>query len=80
MPELPEVETIRRDLTPLLVGRRLLRVRIQPGGERLAVTHAPRDLEQQLEGRRVESLGRHGKYLLLRLDDGRTWVVHLRMT
>ena len=80
MPELPEVETIRRDLTPLLVGRRLLRVRIHPGGERLAATHAPRDLERQLEGRRVESLGRHGKYLLLRLDDGRTWVVHLRMT
>ncbi len=38
MPELPEVETIRRDLTPLLVGRRIARVRIHAGGERLAVT------------------------------------------
>jgi formamidopyrimidine-DNA glycosylase len=80
MPELPEVETIRRDLTPLLVGRRLARVRIHAGGERLAVTHSPREIEAALTGRRVEEIGRHGKYLLLRLDDGQTWVVHLRMT
>jgi formamidopyrimidine-DNA glycosylase len=80
MPELPEVETIRRDLTPLLVGRTIERVRIHPGAERLAVTHAPRSLERELEGRTVEDIGRHGKYLLIRLDDGRTWVVHLRMS
>ena len=80
MPELPEVETIRRDLEPLIVGRRVTCVRIHPGAERLAVTDAPRDLECELKGRRVEAVGRHGKYLLLRLDDGRTWVMHLRMT
>jgi formamidopyrimidine-DNA glycosylase len=80
MPELPEVETIRRDLTPLLVGRRIEAVRIHPGGERLAVTHAPRELERALCGRTVESLDRHGKYLIARLDDGRSWVLHLRMT
>ena len=80
MPELPEVETIRRDLTPLLVGRRIEGVRIHPGADRLAVTDAPRDLERALTGRTVEAIGRHGKYLLLRLDDGRTWVMHLRMT
>ncbi|MDA0256919.1 MAG: bifunctional DNA-formamidopyrimidine glycosylase/DNA-(apurinic or apyrimidinic site) lyase [Chloroflexi bacterium] len=84
MPELPEVETIRRDLEPLLVGRRIERVRIHRGAERLAVTHAPRALERALTGRRVEGIGRHGKYLLLHLDDGRSaerwWVVHLRMT
>jgi len=80
MPELPEVETIRRDLEPLLVGRSIMRACISPGGERLAITHAPRELERQLEGRRIESLGRHGKYLLAHLDDGRTWVLHLRMT
>jgi formamidopyrimidine-DNA glycosylase len=62
------------------VGRTLTRVRIHPGGERLAITHAPRELERQLRGRRVERLDRHGKYLLARLDDGRTWVLHLRMT
>ncbi len=80
MPELPEVETIRRDLVPLLQGRRVVRVRIHAGSERMAITHAPRALERALAGRRVEEIGRHGKYLLLYLDDGRTWVVHLRMT
>jgi formamidopyrimidine-DNA glycosylase len=80
MPELPEVETIRRDLAPLLLGRRIERVRIHPGGERLAITHEPRAMERALRGRRVDALDRHGKYLLARLDDGRTWVLHLRMT
>ena len=80
MPELPEVETIRRDLAPLLVGRTIRRVRIHPGAERLAVTHAPRALERALAGRRVEALERQGKYLIARLDDGRCWVLHLRMT
>ena len=80
MPELPEVETIRRDLAPLLVGRTVARVRIHSGAERLAQTHAPRALERTLAGRRVEALDRHGKYLLAGLDDGQTWVLHLRMT
>jgi formamidopyrimidine-DNA glycosylase len=80
MPELPEVETIRRDLEPLLVGRTVARVRIHPGAERVAITHAPRELERELEGRTVEAIGRHGKYLLVGLDDGRTWVIHLRMS
>ena len=80
MPELPEVETIRRDLTPLLVGRHVTRVRIHPGGERLAITDPPRTLERRLQGRGVVAIDRQGKYLLLRLDDGWTWVIHLRMT
>ncbi len=80
MPELPEVETIRNDLRPLLVGRTLAAVRIHCGAERLAVTHPPREIERRLAGRRVEAFDRHGKYLLARLDDGRTWVLHLRMT
>lgn len=80
MPELPEVETIRRDLQPLLVGRHIACVRIHSGAERLAITHPPRELEAALTGRHIQALDRHGKYLLLGLDDGRTWVVHLRMT
>lgn len=80
MPELPEVETIRRDLLPLLVGRRVTRVRIHAGAERLAVTDPPRTLERRLQGRGVVAVDRQGKYLLLRLDDGWTWAVHLRMT
>ncbi len=80
MPELPEVETIRRDLEPLVVGRTITAVAIAGGAERLAVTHSPRALEHQLTGRRIEALGRHGKYMLATLDDERTWVIHLRMT
>ncbi|MCY4639238.1 MAG: bifunctional DNA-formamidopyrimidine glycosylase/DNA-(apurinic or apyrimidinic site) lyase [Chloroflexi bacterium] len=80
MPELPEVETIRRDLAPLVVGRRVERVRIHPGAERLAVTDPPREMERALAGRSVREVGRHGKYLVLGLDDGRHWVIHLRMT
>jgi formamidopyrimidine-DNA glycosylase len=80
MPELPEVETIRRDLEPVVVGRTAVAVRIHQGAERLAVTHAPSELERELTGRRVTALGRHGKYMLAGLDDGRTWLLHLRMT
>jgi len=80
MPELPEVETIRRDLAPLIVGRTITAVAIAGGAERLAVTHSPRALERQLTGRRIDALGRHGKYMLASLDDERVWVIHLRMT
>ena len=80
MPELPEVETIRRDLAPRLAGRTIESLRIHPGAERLAVTHPPREFGRELAGRRVEALDRHGKYLIARLDDGRCWVLHLRMT
>ena len=79
-PELPEVETIRRGLEPRIAGRTIETVRIHAGAERLAVTHSPRELEHELAGRRIESLGRHGKYLIAALDDDRSWVIHLRMT
>ena len=80
MPELPEVETIRRGLEPRIAGRTIASVRIHAGAERLAVTHSPRELEHELAGRRIEALGRHGKYLIAALDDDRSWVMHLRMT
>src|SRR5205814_1849915 len=68
VPELPEVETIRRDLEPLLLHRRIERVAIHAGAERLAITDAPRALERALAGRCVEAIERQGKYLVLRLD------------
>jgi formamidopyrimidine-DNA glycosylase len=80
LPELPEVETTRRHLEPAIVGRKIAAVAIHPGAERLAITHSPRQLEAELTGRTIEALTRHGKYLLARLDDGRTWVIHLRMS
>ena len=82
MPELPEVETIRRDLEPLVVGRRIVDVAVEAATLPLlaGVSVSLEDLGASLVGRTVASVGRAGKYLLFGLDDGRTWVVHLRMT
>ena len=68
MPELPEVETIRRQLEPELAGRTIERRRILD--ERWTRPVRPRRVERALAGRRIESVGRRGKYLLLGLDDG----------
>ena len=78
MPELPEVETIRRQLAPLVEGRRLERVEILDW--RWSRPLAPRELADALEGRRVQELGRRGKYLVWDLEDDVHLVQHLRMT
>ena len=67
MPELPEVEVIRRGLAPVLVGRRFLAVQV--GDKRLRQQSSPQDLRRWLLGRRLESLRRRGKYL--RVPPGR---------
>jgi formamidopyrimidine-DNA glycosylase len=78
MPELPEVETIRRQLAPHLEGRTLTAVEIlDPRWTR------PQDriaVAQELRGRTVLGVGRHGKYLVWELSDERFLLVHLRMT
>ena len=80
MPELPEVETIRRDLAPLVLGRTVTAVEVDAGTIDL-LTGLPLDaLRAELVGQRFVSLGRRGKYLLFGLDGGRTFVTHLRMT
>src|SRR6476661_7042079 len=78
MPELPEVETIRRQLEPAIVGRVIESLRVQD--ERWTRPVAPREVERALAGRRIEAVERRGKYLLLRLDGDRTLAMHLRMT
>jgi formamidopyrimidine-DNA glycosylase len=78
MPELPEVETIRRQLEPELVGRRIERATVLD--ERLTRPEPPKSVERALDGRRVEAVERRGKYLLVRLDGERTLAMHLRMT
>src|SRR5687768_13119262 len=80
VPELPEVETIRRDLEPLVVGRRIAAVEVDPGTIHLLAGVPIETLRENLVGRMFVSAGRRGKYLLFGLDDGRTFVVHLRMT
>jgi formamidopyrimidine-DNA glycosylase len=78
MPELPEVETIRRQLAPLVEGRRLERVEILDA--RWSRPLAPDELADAIVGRRVERLGRRGKYLVWHLSDDVHLAQHLRMT
>jgi formamidopyrimidine-DNA glycosylase len=78
VPELPEVETIRRQLAPHLEGRTLLEVEIlDPRWTRPVPPHA---VEAELRGRVVQRIGRAGKYLVWSLSGERYLLVHLRMT
>ena len=78
MPELPEVETIRRQLEPALVGRVLAEVEIFD--HRLVQPRDRAEVAVELRGERVVAVGRRGKYLLVRFASRRALVVHLRMT
>src|SRR3954464_8819745 len=78
MPELPEVETIRRQLAPVVEGRALTALDIRDA--RWCLPLAPEAVREALEGRRVERLGRRGKYLVWELDDDAFLLMHLRMT
>src|SRR3954453_3009048 len=78
MPELPEVETIRRHLAPHVEGRTLEAVDVLD--ERWSRPLAPAELEQAVQGRRVERLTRRGKYLVWELSEDVYLLMHLRMT
>jgi formamidopyrimidine-DNA glycosylase len=78
VPELPEVETIRRQLAPLVEGRVLARLDI--ADPRWSLPLAPEAVVDAVQGRRVERLGRRGKYLVWELADDAFLVMHLRMT
>ena len=80
MPELPEVETTRRDLEARLTGRTITAVCFDEGVVTPARGLSPMELADALRGRRIESLSRRGKYLLMRLDTDATLVLHRRMT
>ena len=77
MPELPEVETIRRGLVPVLTGRRLVRAEVRRADLRVAF---PENFAVRLAGRQVQVLRRRAKYLLADLDGGETLVVHMGMS
>jgi formamidopyrimidine-DNA glycosylase len=78
MPELPEVETLVRQLRPLVRGARIERARI--ADPRWCAPAAPAALQEALAGDAIEELSRRGKYLLWRLASGRYLLQHLRMT
>ena len=78
MPELPEVETIRRQLAPAVEGRRLESIRVLD--PRWSDPAPPEAIADALNGRRIERLGRRGKYLVMSFEDDVHLVMHLRMT
>ena len=77
MPELPEVETVRRALLPLMLGRTLAEITVRRHDLRQPV---PADFAARLRGRRVIDLERRSKYLIWRLDDGGAAILHLGMS
>jgi formamidopyrimidine-DNA glycosylase len=78
VPELPEVETVRRRLAPVLEGRAFTDVEITDA--RLTRPLDPVEVARELEGERVTAVDRRGKYLIVRFESGRALLVHLRMT
>src|SRR5487761_1986874 len=77
MPELPEVETVRRGLAGALVGATITSVVQRRANLRFAF---PVDFAARLTGRRVEALERRAKYLVAGLDDGQALIMHLGMS
>ena len=80
MPELPEVEVVRRGLAPYVTDRRVGAVEVLEPRSVRRHDAGPTDLAAGLTGRRVRSVSRRGKYLWVTLDDGRALVVHLGMS
>src|SRR4249920_1714756 len=77
MPELPEVETVRRGLAPVMEGQSFAKVEVRRGDLRWPL---PRGFAQTLHGKTVEGLGRRAKYLLAALSSGDVLLMHLGMS
>ncbi len=77
MPELPEVETVRRGLAPVMLGARIDKVVLRRADIRFPF---PASFEKRLTGRRIVDMSRRAKYLLFRLDSDETLIAHLGMS
>ena len=77
MPELPEVETVRRGLAPAMEGARFAKVEVRHRGLRWPIA---KDFEKRLEGKTVDGLGRRAKYLTADLSSGDVLLIHLGMS
>jgi formamidopyrimidine-DNA glycosylase len=77
MPELPEVETVRRGLMPAMLGARIDEVELRRADIRFPF---PDCFQKRLDGRRIVDVNRRAKYLLFQLDSGETLIVHLGMS
>jgi formamidopyrimidine-DNA glycosylase len=78
MPELPEVETIRNELSPYVIGRTVISLSLPWEG--IVRQPSREEFSSRLIGQRITGLGRRGKYLIFRLSSGQALVIHLKMT
>ena len=77
MPELPEVETVKNELMPV-IGRRISGAELL--WERTLLRPSPAEFQQRIAGRKIEGISRRGKYLIFALDSSESLIIHLRMT
>ncbi|MBN67190.1 MAG: DNA-formamidopyrimidine glycosylase [Rickettsiales bacterium] len=77
MPELPEVETVRRGLAPVMEQQRIVSVQLNRPDLRIPL---PEHMAETLEGSRIRTIGRRAKYLLFHLDNGQVLLAHLGMS
>ena len=77
MPELPEVETVRRGLQPVMEGRKISRADVNRPDLRWPF---PDNMAERLRGRTVKTLRRRSKYILADMDSGETLIIHLGMS
>jgi len=78
MPELPEVETIKNELSPHIIGRGISGVTLL--WERMLHQPSPEEFHSRVAGKKITGLARRGKYLIFRLDSGDSLIIHLRMS
>jgi formamidopyrimidine-DNA glycosylase len=78
MPELPEVETIKNELLPHVIGRRIIDIEVRRDATVRDTT--PEEFKSCLIGRRIEKLERHGKYLIFDLDNGGHFAMHMKLS
>ena len=79
MPELPEVEVVRRDLEREVVGKKIKGVDVD-GMRSIRRYRQRKQFTSELDGRKITAVGRRGKYLVVRLDDGNALIIHLGMS
>ena len=78
MPELPEVETIKNELAPWIVGQSFTKVTVS--NAKLMCGCSAKEVQRGLIGQKLESMERRGKYLIFHLSNGNALIIHLRMT
>ncbi len=80
MPELPEVATVLKQITPAIIDQGIADVKVTPKGERMVAPLTPVSLKKELIGRRIIRVNRHGKFMTFELDNSKKVVAHLRMS